>query len=100
METEKSLPKRWIALSQEERSKFSDELKNEISEHHPTAGIELIAVARLEGRDDFLFQNLGADDDWFVVHLTWRKEASFDFPWTTHFASFSDFRANWKKIWD
>lgn len=100
MEIEKSLPTRWVALSKEERSRFSGELKIEISEQHPTAGIELMAVARLEGRDDFLFQNLNTDDDWFVVHLTWRNEASSDFPWTTHFASFSDFRANWKRIWD
>ncbi|MEH6740841.1 MAG: hypothetical protein V7695_20185 [Sulfitobacter sp.] len=100
MYVENSLPQRWSALSPEERLTFSSELKKEISNQHLTAGLELTAIARLEGRDDFLFQNLTDDNDWFVVHLTWCKETSAEFPWATRFASFSDFRANWKRIWD
>jgi len=100
MRIQNSLPERWSALPPQEQSKFSSELKKEISNLHPTAGLELIAIARLEGRDDFLFQNLSDENDWFVIHLTWKEESSADFPWTTHFASFSDFYANWKKICD
>jgi len=100
MDTKARYPERWSVLSSEEREKFSAELNREICEEHVLAGRSMEALARLNGRDDFLFRDKHVTDDCFVVHLTWRKESSPDFPWTTRFISFDDFYQNWKRIWD
>lgn len=100
MNNEARYPERWSALSSEERKKFSAELKREVCDEHVLAGRSMEAVARLNGRDDFLFRDNRSTDECFVVHLTWREEASPDFPWTTRFSSFVDFSQNWKRIWD
>ena len=94
------LPERWAALSTEQSDKFTDELHREVCEVHVLHATSMKAVARLKGRDDFLFCGLDANAPCFVVHLTWKQEQSPDFPWATKFASFEDFNNNWNRIWD
>lgn len=100
MDKETRYPERWSVLSGEERAKFSAELNREVCEGHALENRSMEAVARLNGRDDFLFRDNHGTDECFVVHLTWREETSPDFPWTTRFKSFDDFFRNWKRIWD
>ena len=73
----------------ENDSGLEDELKREVSPRHPLYGIEAKAIAR--GReDDFLFAL--ADGRCALVHLTWKRESSADWPWTVFFADFETWR--------
>jgi|GEM_PF-949502 hypothetical protein len=95
-----NLPDRWAALSPEESMKFTNELHREVCGAHILHATPMKAVARLNGRDDFLFCGADVIAPCYVVHLTWREERSPDFPWVTEFSSLSDFNHNWKRIWD
>ncbi|MEP3892739.1 MAG: hypothetical protein ABJN52_01940 [Litorimonas sp.] len=95
-----TLPDSWVELSVEERLTFTDELKKELCRSHRLFGRKLMAVARRERADDFLFVDEENNDHCFVVHLTWRRETKADWPWTTSFNDYSDFASNWRKHFD
>ena len=95
-----TLPDDWVALSSEKRLTFTEELKNELCGSHGLFGKNLVAIARRESADDFLFIDEDNNNQCFIVHLTWRKETKPDWPWTTTFRDFSDFLENWKKHFD
>jgi hypothetical protein len=95
-----SLPDRWSPISSERRQSLNAELARELCSNHPLFGIQAEVMAALDGYDDLLFRLSGASIPFAIVHLTWNVETSADFPWTTFFESFEDFRQNWKRIWD
>jgi hypothetical protein len=93
------LPESWRELSPEENTRFTHELRKEVSDDHVLAKLSVEAVARRR-TDDFLFCGDAGEPRCFIVHLTWRKETLSDFPWTTEFESMEDFQANWKRHFD
>ena len=94
------LPDSWFAVTEDEARAFESELKKEMSPSHPLLGVAAQCVARRKVRDDFLFQLTSVDRPLAVVHLTWSKEVSGDFPWTTFFQNEEDFSLNWRKIFE
>jgi len=93
------LPETWRELSDEEKVRFTDKLRNEVCETHLLAKASVSAMARRK-TDDFLFCGTSSEARCFVVHLTWHKETSPDFPWTAEFLSFEDFSSNWRRHYD
>ena len=73
----------------EDGSGLEEELKREVSRLHPLYGIEAKAIG--QGReDDFLFAL--ADGRCALVHLTWKRESSAEWPWTVFFDDFETWR--------
>jgi len=93
------LPETWRELSAEETSQFTRELREEVCETHVLANVNVEAIARRK-TDDFLFRGKDGDARHFIVHLSWHKETSPDFPWTTEFSSREDFQENWRRHFD
>ncbi len=76
------------------------ELKREVSKGHLLKGQKSIALARMDGRDDFLFNTPHMSDSIHVVHLTWSKESDPAWPMGTGFIDKGDFINNWKRVYD
>ena len=93
-----NLPPEWLELSAEEARGFEKELAQEVCPEHDLANISTECIARRDGRDDFLFRVDLDGSEYVVVHLTWSRERSPDWPWTTPFTTVDDFKANWRKI--
>ncbi|OMQ44731.1 hypothetical protein BKP54_09955 [Ensifer sp. 1H6] len=85
------LPADWHFLSRESATQIENELRRELCEAHVLHGVQVQALARKQGRDDFLFRV--PDRTYAQVHLTWRYEPSPDWPSTEVFASL----AVWKQ---
>jgi hypothetical protein len=94
------LPERWNSLGSSAAAAVEAELEREICSTHALHGIKASAVAQLEGRDDVLYRLDEPGNRWVVVHLTWHKEQSPDWPYVTWFCDFQDFSENWRRIWD
>lgn len=94
------LPPDWLELSAEEALGFEKELAREVCSEHILADVSVKCIARRNSRDDFLFQVESGDSEYAVVHLTWSREDSADWPWTKLFKNIDDFRTNWRKILD
>jgi hypothetical protein len=95
-----ALPKTWTKVGCFQAVRLHAELKRELSSLHPLFGVKAICIARREGRDDFLFSLQSHSKRVAVVHFTWSKEKTADFPWTTFFNSAEDFIANWHRIFE
>jgi hypothetical protein len=96
----RNLPDGWFPVSESEAGLFATELKKEMSPAHPLNDVAAVCLARRKDRDDYLFQVPLIDKTHVVVHLTWSKENSADFPWTTFFRNEDDFIQNWRRIFD
>jgi len=59
----------------------------------------MTAVARRDGRDDYLFLD-EQSQKYYSVHLTWSIETDPFWPNTTEFSDFNEFFQNWRKIFD
>ncbi|MBL4658923.1 MAG: hypothetical protein JKY19_01090 [Alcanivoracaceae bacterium] len=92
------LPDDWCVLDTSQASAMTSELTHEICNEHILYGKNFHVIARMDGRDDFLFA--GKELELYVVHLTWRKEPNPQWPMTTSFEDKSDFLENWRKIYD
>jgi hypothetical protein len=69
---------------------LESELAQEVSEQHPLFGKRAVAVARRHDNDDVLFFLPDRPQPLAVVHLTWRREQSPEWPWTVFFSSLQD----------
>jgi hypothetical protein len=98
--SESELPEDWFLLSESQSDSMSEELANETCSEHQLHGLKSKAIARKDGRDDFLFIVNGATSPLYVVHLTWQKETSPNWPHITPFESKDDFLQNWRRIFD
>jgi len=76
---ENELPKGWSLLSEKEARAMEEELAREVCKKHVLYEKSVNAVARRDDRDDFLFVDKNSDSI-FLVHLTWSKETSPDWP--------------------
>lgn len=61
--------------------RLESELRREVSDRHSLSNRQAVAIARRSDTDDVLF--LLDEDQVAEVHLTWSKENSAEFPWTT-----------------
>lgn len=80
----------WVSVRGQIALSLSNELKQELSEHHPLSGKALLAVARSEANDDVLYLDEQSGQYW-LVHLTWTKETSDQYPLIKMFSSLEDF---------
>ena len=94
------LPKGWTLLTDTQSINMVSELEAELCAKHELSGCKSIALARKDGRDDFLFQIEGANQPLYVVHLTWQKESSPSWPTIESFTDKRDFIENWYRIYD
>ena len=77
-----------------------DELSSEACPEHELYGLVGKAIARKDGRDDFLFYFNSTTSPLYVIHLTWRKESSPHWSSITPFESKEDFIETWERIYD
>jgi hypothetical protein len=84
------LPEGWQLISAESAEHFELELHRELSPEHVLHNVPVRALARLQQRDDFLFQV--PDDCYAQVHLTWHPETNPMFPSTEIFPSLVKWR--------
>lgn len=59
------------ADEESQRDLLLGELRAEVAEGHPLAGVKVEVIGRSEARDDVLV--LAEDGRWSVVHLTWKR---------------------------
>ncbi len=95
-----NLPTEWQEVTSDEAHAFEIELARELCSNHILAGVSVKCIARRQGRDDFLFRVHLDESEYAVAHLTWSKENSPDWPWTTLFNDRNDFEDNWRRILD
>lgn len=95
-----NLPPEWIEISAEEALGLENELAREVCSEHILANVPAKCIARRDGRDDFLFRVTSDNAAYAVVHLTWSKESSPDWPWAKLFSDIDDFKSNWRRILD
>lgn len=71
---------------------LSVQLRREINENHILFGKLVKTIARRQDNDDVLFEIVGADFKYAVVHLTWAQEALSDvhFPTTSLYEDWPD----------
>ena len=67
---------------------FLNQLNSEMPKGHVLYGKAKKAMAKCDSNDDVLF--LLADDTWAIVHLTYSKSNTIDFPITEFFADIQD----------
>ncbi len=74
----------WMPIDEESRV-FEKELKREVTRRHPLYRRTTAAIGRRIDNDDILFEVEDGTRKYAVVHLTWRRERSAEWPWTTFF---------------
>jgi hypothetical protein len=87
----------WYLLADEgQRSLLEKELKTELAEGHPLAGLSVKVVARRDDRDDVLVTlDEGENGRIAEVHLTWsgKREADPRWPRTVMFKSMEEWHS-------
>ena len=83
----------WLEPWHQDSSGLESELVREASVRHPLFGVKAIAVARGDW-DDVLFYLPDYSSPLAVVHLTWQKEPTPEFPFTLFYSSIEDFVEN------
>ncbi len=71
---------------------FEKELRREVSRRHPLYRRAAAAIGRRVDNDDVLFEVEDGTRRCAVVHLTWRRERSAEWPWTTFFDDLESWR--------
>ncbi|MDD1505264.1 hypothetical protein PVA17_21325 [Lysinibacillus sp. CNPSo 3705] len=74
----------WWLISTSMSESLTKELEKELSQKHILYGKEAVAMARREDNDDVIFW-IKKLNKYAVVHLTYSKETSNDFPMTLLF---------------
>ncbi len=75
----------------DERKVLERELGREVCRRHPLYRQKAEAIGRRIDNDDVLFRL--RDRRYAVVHLTWRRERSEDWPWTIFFDDLEGWRS-------
>jgi sporulation protein YlmC with PRC-barrel domain len=74
----------------EEGNHFDKELKQELSFFHQLRWRRFKAVGKRQDRDEVLFEIKSGRNKYFVVHLTYRKEKSIDYPRACFYRDWND----------
>ena len=93
------LPASWQFINKKQAQVFTIELANELCDDHLLMGKTLECIAKKDARDDFLFIEPNKKQV-YVVHLTWQKETSSNYPSFVTFVDRKDFFYNWKRIYE
>ncbi|NRF96321.1 hypothetical protein HQN89_36870 [Paenibacillus frigoriresistens] len=80
----------WVTVEGQTVLSLIDELKRELTSHHQLSGKMLNAVAQSEACDDVLYQDKESKQ-YYLVHLTWAKEKSIEYPKYKVFINLEDF---------
>jgi hypothetical protein len=89
-------PRGWFGIDDPAHKRlFAEELESEVGKGHPLKGVTAIAIARADGRDDYLFQL--TDERVAEVHLTFANRPERP-PWPVT-ALFDNLEA-WRKATD
>lgn len=72
-------------------SGLENELRRELSQKHVLSQCQAIAMGRRTDNDDVLFYLPENTPAWAVVHLTWQKENSANWPYTETYQSIEEF---------
>jgi len=89
---ESELPENWVLIDSAVQGTFSDELRRELPSGHVLLGIDAVAIARREDRDDFLFIIEHPEYKYAQVHLTWSVETNPIWPSTNLFETVIDWK--------
>lgn len=95
-----TLPETWSKIAAIEIVRIEAEMERELCPLHPLYDLVGHCVGRRDGEDDFLFYFPTHPKPVVVVHLTWSREETSDFPSATFFTSAEDFSQNWRRIFD
>jgi|GEM_PF-1134855 len=79
---------------QETSLDLEEELYRECIKGHKLYGIKAKAVARRQDNDDVLYELVNGSGEYAVVHLTWNKEKTPDWPWSEIYKSYEDWKTN------
>ncbi|WCN37019.1 hypothetical protein [Aneurinibacillus uraniidurans] len=90
MDIQSLLKEPWVSVKEQSALSLNDELKREINQYHPLACKLLNAIARSESCDDVLYQDK-ENHLYYLVHLTWAKEQSSQYPVFKIFFELEDF---------
>ena len=88
----------WYPIPQDISSWVETELQREIIAGHPLYGLKVQAIARRSGYDDYLFFLPNNKLPLAVVHLTFQKETTVNFPHTSFYNSLDDWIENDMKV--
>ena len=88
------LPVGWVAVDPVSGKNVSMELARETATGHALHGSTCVKVARRIDRDDVLFKVIGAGAPFHVVHSTWDKETSSEWPEARPYRDFEAFLAD------
>jgi len=80
----------WLEPWEPTTHDFEAELHRELIAGHPLFGVRAIAVGRRCDCDDVLFLLSEHSSPLAVVHLTWQRETTPDWPHTELYASLAD----------
>lgn len=72
---------------QKRAANLLSELKREIPSDHRLSSLTLRAIAIRRDQDDVLFEILGNEEKFVVVHMTWKKEKDPRWPRTRFFSN-------------
>ncbi|MBM6619199.1 hypothetical protein JR050_16170 [Bacillus sp. RD4P76] len=86
----------WWLIDSKMSATLDEELKKEISPDHILFGLKAEAVARREDNDDVVYW-ISEIQKYAVVHLTYSKEASNEFPLTNLF-TLSELKKHCKNV--
>jgi hypothetical protein len=82
--------KPWMQYPSDSAESLESELRNEMCPGHVLFERAFVAIGWRRGVDDFLFYLGDTSPRFAVVHLTWRKESSPDWPHTKLFETLDD----------
>ena len=91
------LPEGWSSLTGESSRRLNEELHREVCAGHVLHGRQARAVARRADQDDVLFEVQGSAAPFYVVHLTWNRETSPQWPGSAPYESLEDFFERWPR---
>lgn len=93
-------PPQWVYVPPDVALALCKELRRELPCVHPLAAVGVEAIAKRRDNDDVLFALSDVSRPYAVVHLTWtgRQEETAEFPWTTFYGSFEQWRNSQEKV--
>jgi hypothetical protein len=88
----------WIAVDGEEKRRLTQEVALEVGVGHLLYGLQVTVVGKSLASDDVLVQLLQYSHEYAVVHLTWQREKSASWPFTTLFLDLDAFATTRIKV--
>ncbi len=81
----------WIALN--DPKLYEAQMAKELLPGHVLFGVPVKGLARIDGRDEYLFSLLDDTNRVVVVHLAFSASVTPDWPWSELYSSLSDWES-------